>query len=376
MSDPVLRAFLERLNAYDTELPVAYLDRNYDGSEFDTPDTGIWLESRYFPNEHDDILWADDSPVQMGFFQVSVYFRNDVNEARADAEATNVIAQFPRGLQINGGIRIKKRPWKSPKITLDAMSFIQITIPYYGMGEAEEETPDSPLLTGLISAYQLDEASGDRSDSHTNNFDLTDNNTVGSNTGEGGTGTAADFTAANSEYLHGATTNLNGSIFTANVWFYVNPGFTGVGYFFGIGESTAIGMTGNLACRAWVEGDGSQVTGTFIDVFDGTTTSRAQVTTNLAFSSWNHARMGYNDTSAFLSVNGGAESVGVANGGPRSISSPVIVLGWTPGVNPGLEHFDGRLQSKYMHNRLLLTDEAAFFAASARSYAEVQAYTP
>ncbi len=57
-------------------------------------------------------------------------------------------------------------------------------------------------LTGLVSYWKLDEVSGSRADSYGSNT-LTDNNTVTSNPGQGGNlGTvAAQFTAANSEYL-------------------------------------------------------------------------------------------------------------------------------------------------------------------------------
>lgn len=55
------------------------------------------------------------------------------------------------------------------------------------------------LADNLIAAWEMDEASGTRVDSHGTN-DLTDNNTVGSGTGQV-LGTAADFESDNSEYL-------------------------------------------------------------------------------------------------------------------------------------------------------------------------------
>jgi hypothetical protein len=55
-----------------------------------------------------------------------------------------------------------------------------------------------PLHIGLVSYWKLDEASGQRNDSHGSNH-LTDNNTVGSTTGIINSG--ANFVAANSEYL-------------------------------------------------------------------------------------------------------------------------------------------------------------------------------
>lgn len=58
----------------------------------------------------------------------------------------------------------------------------------------------STLTTGLVSYWDLGEASGTRADSHGSNT-LADNNTVTSTTGIGGSGTAALFASANSEYL-------------------------------------------------------------------------------------------------------------------------------------------------------------------------------
>lgn len=57
----------------------------------------------------------------------------------------------------------------------------------------------SPLLENLVASWRLEEASGTRYDSHSNNLDLTDVNTVGSRVGK--IGTAADFISANSEQL-------------------------------------------------------------------------------------------------------------------------------------------------------------------------------
>lgn len=51
----------------------------------------------------------------------------------------------------------------------------------------------------LTAWWSLEEASGTRADSHTSGYDLTDNNTVGQAAGK--VANAADFVAANSEYL-------------------------------------------------------------------------------------------------------------------------------------------------------------------------------
>ena len=79
---------------------------------------------------------------------------------------------------------------------------------------------DSTLLTGLVSYWNLDEQSGVRYDSHGSN-DLTDNNTVGFDTGVNGA--AASFVAANSEWLTSSSTDFDfgDTSFTVSTW--VNP---------------------------------------------------------------------------------------------------------------------------------------------------------
>jgi len=76
---------------------------------------------------------------------------------------------------------------------------------------------------GLVSYWNLDEASGNRADSHGSNT-LTDNNTVGSATNSYPAnlpGRVANFVAANSEYLSLAsdsTLDLNGGDYTFAFW--------------------------------------------------------------------------------------------------------------------------------------------------------------
>lgn len=89
---------------------------------------------------------------------------------------------------------------------------------------------DDPLLTDLVAWWELDEASGNRSDAHTGGYTLTDVNTVGSTTGKVGAN-AALFVAANSEYLkRSAAENAFRFIntdFTIAVWVKVTSNHVG-----------------------------------------------------------------------------------------------------------------------------------------------------
>ncbi len=79
----------------------------------------------------------------------------------------------------------------------------------------------SSLLTDLVAYWQLDEASGNRSDSHSNAITLGDTNTVSSTTGII-SALAADFENGNNEYLDAAdsaTLSLGSDTsFTLSAW--------------------------------------------------------------------------------------------------------------------------------------------------------------
>lgn len=82
------------------------------------------------------------------------------------------------------------------------------------------------LTFGLVAYWNLDEASGQRNDSHTGALHLTDNNTVGASaTGGPDSGQCADFVVANSEYFSRAD-NAGFAIgdrdWTIAGFFYVN----------------------------------------------------------------------------------------------------------------------------------------------------------
>ena len=76
----------------------------------------------------------------------------------------------------------------------------------------------STLTNGLVAYWPLNEASGTRSDLHSNSLDLTDNNTVGQGTGNV-YANAADFEETNSEYLTRSSTDLLQPLsFTISMW--------------------------------------------------------------------------------------------------------------------------------------------------------------
>lgn len=90
------------------------------------------------------------------------------------------------------------------------------------MKGAHAPSAPSTLLNDLVAFWRLDEASGTRNDSAGANH-LTDNNTVTQAVGK--VGNAAQFTAANSEYLSrvdNAALSMGDIDFTIAAWVYVD----------------------------------------------------------------------------------------------------------------------------------------------------------
>lgn len=113
----------------------------------------------------------------------------------------------------------------------------------------------SSLLTSLVGYWTMNETSGDRADSSGSGFTLTDNATVTSAAGK--IGNAAEFTAANSEYLSIADqAALRGGArdFSFDGWIYVPTPATAQ-EILGKGSATS---GANLEYRLFVSGSNLQ----------------------------------------------------------------------------------------------------------------------
>lgn len=92
-----------------------------------------------------------------------------------------------------------------------------------GATQQVPQTAASTLLTDIVAAWHLDEASGARADATGRGNNLTDNNTVTQAAGK--IGNAAQFTRANSEYLSredNADLTMGDIDFTFAAWFYLD----------------------------------------------------------------------------------------------------------------------------------------------------------
>jgi hypothetical protein len=104
------------------------------GIQENPPESGMWLQPGFFPNEPEDLSWDNDACLDTrGFFQVLIYFRPGQGLLDPSELADALIAHFPKGLDL-GPVRIRKRPWQSPAVIEDASKlFIPVTVPYKGL---------------------------------------------------------------------------------------------------------------------------------------------------------------------------------------------------------------------------------------------------
>ncbi len=129
----ILKAAFEKLEAfvYSPQPPILWpAVVRTEG----TPESGMWLQPRFFPNEPNDIAWDDSACVDTrGFIQILVYYRPGQGPVDPSELADALIAHFPKGTDL-GPVRVRKRPWQSPAVTEDSSKlFIPVTVPYLGL---------------------------------------------------------------------------------------------------------------------------------------------------------------------------------------------------------------------------------------------------
>lgn len=194
------------------------------------------------------------------------------------------------------------------------------------------------LKTNLIAWWELGEASGNRADSHTNGLTLTDINTVTSNPGIGGVGTAAQFTAVNAERLSRAyDVNYFGAgnfDAAAAFWIYLDSTDANGRYFWSIYRSFWIGYAGTGTNRIHLRGK---------DNSGNDITVNADALGAPSTGTWYFlvAQIDSTNKKWSISANGGtvnettATAVGIGNG----LSSGLLL-----GRDPDSEYFNGRGQ--------------------------------
>lgn len=182
------------------------------------------------------------------------------------------------------------------------------------------------LLTSLISCWQLDEASGDALDSHTNGYTATETNgPITAGTGPGGVGGSRTFSSTSSQYFTRAD---NANLSTGNNDFAISywVKFTTLG-----SSRTVISKYVGAGAREYYTGwDATASRFQFAVRTSGdgsTTTVNASTFGALSTATWyfvvcNHDSVG--DTIG-ISVNAGTEDQNAFAGGPPDSTGPVCI---------------------------------------------------
>lgn len=209
---------------------------------------------------------------------------------------------------------------------------------------------DVALLDQLESAWELNEASGTRVDSHGSN-DLTDNNTVGSGTGLV-YGTAADFEADNSEYLSVPNNaSLQGGDFDRTIELWCK--FESTGGVALIGQDDSPGS----ANRSFVLFSGVFTGGFDFAVVQGTTNTFDVVSSApVSVGVWYQVLVWYDSKAGRIGirVNNGTPSTT-----PHSNGFSPSTADWQIGAARGISFFDGLIGPVRVWNRLLSDRERA-----------------
>ena len=150
-----------------------------------------------------------------------------------------------------------------------------------------------PLLDGLIAWWSMDEASGNRADSHTGGITLTDNNTVGSIAGK--VGNAARLIRSNNEYLSTTDDALN--LATVDFSFLFWARFSSGTSEFAIEQINGSGF-GGYRCRR----QNSTSTLDF-GLFDSTANFESVLSdTTIAVDTWVHVALTHNASTKTLTI--------------------------------------------------------------------------
>lgn len=226
----------------------------------------------------------------------------------------------------------------------------------------ESPVSDASLLTDLVSWWTLDEASGNRADSH-GSYTLTDGNTVlPAQTGYSRVRNAADFQPSNSEYLYGASNGTaytpSGS-FTIAVW--LNPDdIAGAG-----SSTTAMSVEGSASQISWrlvATSSSTQSEGVagfdFSVSGDGSSVTTVGNTSGLTNDEWYLVICEYDSANSLIkiSINNGTPNTAAFTGPVFTAAAP-LVIGAKYGAGSGSNFYNGQADEAAFWTRLLTNAE-------------------
>jgi hypothetical protein len=208
--------------------------------------------------------------------------------------------------------------------------------------------PPSTLNDGLVAYWKLDEASGTRVDSGPNGQNLTDNNTVTSDTGK--ISNAGLFVSANSEYLSrtDSTELSTGNIdFSFSCWFYQDAAVANSAI---LTKGSAY-SNANLEYALWLGSGGATPA---FSISDGTTTTTISSGVALTASTWYHIVVSY-DAAAnqmAITINAGTPATTAQSTGPQDTTGAFGI-----GRRNNGAYISGRVDEVGFWKRVLTSDE-------------------
>lgn len=211
------------------------------------------------------------------------------------------------------------------------------------------------LKTSLVAHWKLEEASGNRADSSGNGTTLTDNNTVTSNPGK--VGTAAQFTAASSEWLSAAdnaSVSMGDIDFTVAAWLYYDS--------LPAGNIPAVvkwsAGTDGLGDEYFLSTNGSNQFVFFLRNAANTANGTVTGTTFGALSTgtWYYVMAGHDAANdlLFISVNNGARDTAAHTTGGRDGGANFTIGSWSGGSS---DFFNGRIDEVSLWKKVVTTTD-------------------
>lgn len=123
----VYDAFAAAAGAFAAQLSPA-LPVAYPGVHFVPPDSGLWLELRWFPGETENYGVGDSGPsMHRGIGQVSVCGRDGYGVAPMLRLADDVISYFAKGTTLGKG-SVYRKPWQSSVLVDDGRVIVPVTV--------------------------------------------------------------------------------------------------------------------------------------------------------------------------------------------------------------------------------------------------------
>ncbi len=259
---------------------------------------------------------------------------------------------------------MKKTIWTYVAVVLFVVCLIKcngqgLVINSYRYSSGSSTNPCDPtydtasLTNSLIFYLKLDEVSGNRSDSWTNALTFTDNATVTSNPGV--ITNAAQFTAANSEYLSradGSQVSYSGSFSVAS-WVYLNSTN---------GSLSIASKAAGAGVREWsIDYRNTENRFRFI-VYDNGTTPTVAVSANqtaagFALNTWYFVAGTFNLTTRAVSIH---VNTNAPVSSTLSVGDPIDTASqFQIGAFNATSFFDGRIDEFGFWKRALTTNELA-----------------